>query len=117
MMCKQSLNDNYITSILTRAVVSSFKLLGPMRGKVSINEALPNRIMMKRDLNSDNFLRYKIYCCTVNIIMDVILIQVIDKSYLFGFAHFLLPRFVFRQCFGTCITMEVTLAKYTLMRL
>ena len=62
-----------------------------------------------------NFLRYKIYFCTVNIIMDVILIQVIDKSYLFGFAHFLLPLFVFRQCFDTCITMAVKLKEHKLM--
>ena len=52
---------------------------------------------------------------TKNLIMDVILIQVIDKSYLFGFAHFLLPQFVFRQSFDTCITMAVKVEEHKLM--
>ena len=56
----------------------------------------------------------KIYCC-INIIMDMILIQVIYKSYLFGFAHFLLPLFVFRQRFDTCITMAVKLKEHKLL--
>ena len=48
-------------------------------------------------------------------IIYVILIQVIGKSYLFGFVRFLLPRFEFRQSLDTCITMAVKLEEHKLM--